>query len=107
MGETMRVNRAGLIGWWLVLLASVVCLAADVRLVDAVKDGNVEAVRALLKGRVDVNAPQGDGTTALHWAVQQDDLDTVGLLIGAGARVDVANDNGVTPLYLACTNRNA
>jgi ankyrin repeat protein len=56
---------------------------------------------------VDVNAPQPDGTTALHWAAQRNDLDTVTLLIGAGANVNAANDYGVTPLSLACTNASA
>ena len=93
----------------LVTFAAVVSLAAagDPRLVDAVKSKNTDAVRALLKQRVDVNAPQGDGATALHWAVHLDDLTTADLLIRAGARVNAANDTGVTPLFLACTNRNA
>ena len=32
-------------------------------------------IRALLQQRVDVNAPQVDGMTALHWAAYQDDLE--------------------------------
>jgi len=94
---------------WIGLLVASVGLAAagDLRLVDAVKSRNAEAVQALLKQRVDVNVPQGDGATALHWAVHFDDLRTVNLLIDAGARVNAANDTGVTPLFLACTNRNA
>jgi uncharacterized protein len=101
----MRLKHAT----WIVLLASGVGLAAagDPRLVDAVKSRNAEAVQALLKQQVDVNTPQGDGATALHWAVHFDDLRTTDLLIRAGARVNVANDSGVTPLFLACTNRNA
>ena len=35
-------------------------------LVDAVKRGDREAVRALLRARADVNQPEPDGTTALH-----------------------------------------
>src|SRR5262249_55351273 len=65
------------------------------------------AVRTLLKSGIDVNAAQGDGATALHWSVHNDDIVTIDLLLRAGARVNVANDLGVTPLYLACTNRNA
>ena len=93
----------------IVLLAASVGLAAagDLRLIDAVKSKNADAVQALLKQRVDVNAPQGDGATALHWAVHVDDLSTTDLLIGAGAHVNAADDTGVTPLHLACTNRNA
>ena len=63
-------------------------------------------MRALLKQRADVNAAQGDGATALHWASHLDDLAAADLLIRAGANVNAANDIGVTPLYLACTNRN-
>lgn len=115
----MRINLKKLVGWSTVSLVSAVSLAlsaealvkadatSDLRLVEAVKTNNAEAVRALLKQRVDVNAPQGDGATALHWAVHRDDLTTTDLLIRAGARANVANDLGVTPLYLACTNRNA
>jgi ankyrin repeat protein len=49
-----------------------------------------------------VNSAQPDGTTALHWVVQHDDLETAQLLIRAGAKVDRATRYGVTPLYLAC-----
>src|ERR1700704_1802377 len=92
----------------LLLVASLnLAAAGDPRLLDAVKSRNAEAVQALLKQHVDVNTPQGDGATALHWAVHFDDLHTTDLLIRAGARVNVANDTGVTPLFLACTNRNA
>lgn len=76
-------------------------------LIDAIKDRDPSAVRALLKARADVNAAQGDGATALHWAVHLDELEVVDMLLRAGARVNVANDDGVTPLYLACTNRNS
>jgi uncharacterized protein len=104
----MRISLKNLIRWWMVPLASVLSLAAttDLRLVEAVKAGNTEAVLALLKQHVDVNATQGDGATALHWAVHRDDLATTDLLIRAGARTNMANDDGVTPLFLACTNRN-
>src|SRR5262249_7822093 len=79
----------------------------DVRLIQAIKSRDAAAVRALLKAHADVNATQGDGATALHWAVHYDDLETVDLLLRAGSRVNPVNDLGVTPLYLACTNRNA
>jgi ankyrin repeat protein len=74
------------------------------RLTDAVKQGNRDAVRALLKQRVDVNAPESDGMTALHWAVRASDLETAQLLIRAGANPRAANRFGITPLSLAATN---
>ncbi len=81
--------------------------ANDPRLIQAVRAKNTTTVRALIKAGIDVNTPQGDGATALHWAVNNDDITTADLLLRAGARPNTANDLGVTPLYLACTNRNA
>ncbi len=66
--------------------------------------GGDTATLALLKQHADVNAPEADGTTALHWAARQDDLDMADRLIKAGANVKAANRYGVTPLYLACVN---
>ena len=63
-------------------------------------------IRALLQQHVDVNAPQVDGMTALHWAAYQDDLEMAELLVHAGANANAANRYGVTPLSLACTNGN-
>jgi ankyrin repeat protein len=93
------------------VVAGVAAAAAiDLRLIEAVMNRDVEAVRALLKARpasVDVNAAAGDGATALHWAAHRDDLAIADLLIRAGARASVADDAGATPLHLACTNRSA
>ncbi len=93
----------------LAVIASSSGLAApsDARLIQAVKKQDEASVRALLKQRVDVNAQQGDGATALHWAANLDHLAIADVLIRAGARVDAANDLGSTPLHLACTNRSA
>jgi uncharacterized protein len=48
-----------------------------------------------------------DGTTALHWAVRANDLETVQRLLRGGASPNVANRNGVTPLLLAAINADA
>jgi ankyrin repeat protein len=73
-------------------------------LADAAKSRDTEAVRTLLRERADVNAPQPDGATALHWAAHWGDLGTADQLIRAKANVNAANDLGVTPLTLACIN---
>src|SRR5215467_2957184 len=91
----------------LVLVATSVSYASDVSLIDAVKQKNLPMVRALLQKHADVNAQEGDGATALHWAVYRDDSELVDLLIKAGARVNTANDLSITPLYLAAVNGNA
>jgi len=78
--------------------------AAD-SLVDAVRAGDREAVRRLLKQPASVNAREPDGTSALHWAVRADDLETAKLLLSAGADPNAANRYGVVPLSLAADNR--
>src|SRR5262245_45999066 len=73
-----RSRQAFLAGLVAVVVASVSVAATgiDPRLIRAVKDRDVDAVRALVAARppVDVNATAGDGGTALHWAVHRDDL---------------------------------
>jgi len=76
-------------------------------LVDAVRKGDKQAVQALLKKKVDVNAPLSDGATALHWATYLNDADTTATLLRAGANVNAKNNYGVTPLALAAKQGNA
>jgi uncharacterized protein len=108
----MALRRKRLRAQWITPLFWLASLGAagaadDVRLVVAVQNSDDQAVRALLKARVDVNARQPDGATALAWAANRDDLQTADLLIAAGANVNAANDYGVTPLSLACLNGSA
>ena len=89
------------------LISSVAAGGAELSLVEAVKEGDRERVRVLLRENVDVNASRLDGATALAWAAYRDDLETADLLIRAGADGNAANEYGVTPLTLACSNRSA
>ncbi|HEY2380507.1 MAG TPA: ankyrin repeat domain-containing protein [Terriglobia bacterium] len=79
-------------------------LLAAAGLVDAVKSGDRTTALSLLQQKVNVNAPEADGTTALHWAVQKDDADLVDRLIKAGANVNAKNDYGSTPMSEAAIN---
>ena len=88
-------------------LSAVSASAATSEVADAAMSRNGQSVRSLLQKKADVNAPQVDGTTALHWAVRYDDLDTADLLLQSGARVSAANREGVTPLQLAAMNGSA
>jgi ankyrin repeat protein len=97
----------GAVALALIFSAYIAAAATDLPLIQAVKNRDVASVRALLTQRIDVNAAQGDGATALHWAAHRDHLAIADLLIRSGARANVANDVGVTPLHLACTNRSA
>lgn len=82
-------------------------LAADVPLIEAVTNGERETIRTLIDQGVDVNAPQGDGATALHWAVHLNDHETVTALLDAGADVEATNDLQVAPLLIAATTGDA
>ena len=73
-------------------------------LIDAARNADTDALRALLKQGVDVNAAAADGTTALHWASYRDAVEVADLLIRAGANVNAANDLGATPLWTASLN---
>jgi ankyrin repeat protein len=69
---------------------------------DAAMRRDRAAVRALLQQGADVNAAQGDGMTALHWAASNGDAELARMLIYAGGRVDGITRNGsYTPLHLA------
>ncbi len=81
--------------------------AATSEVADAAMKGNRDAVRAALARKADVNAPQVDGTTALHWAVRADDGEMADLLIRGGARASAANREGMTPMQLAAANGSA
>jgi len=93
------------------VLIFVLCLrtayAAASEIADAAMKGNKAEVRRLLTQKADVNAPQVDGTTALHWAVQANDLELVDVLLRAGAKPGVQTRAGAPPMLLATQNGNA
>jgi uncharacterized protein len=81
--------------------ATVAHAAGKSDVADAVMRGDRAAVSALLEQKADVNAPQLDGATALHWAVYRHELETVNQLLRAGATVNVTNREGATPIAMA------
>ena len=88
----------------LTLALAATAAARDSRVADAAEQRAATAVSALLTEGADVNAPQPDGATALHWAVYWDDLAVARALLRAGADPNAVNEYGVTPLVLAATN---
>jgi len=87
------------------LLTSSVVFAGTV--VDAAMHGDAATLQRLLAEQADVNAPQTDGATALHWAVHRGDAELVRALLAAGADVAAVNTSGVAPLLLAAETGNA
>jgi ankyrin repeat protein len=73
----------------------------------AVKAGETNNALVLLDGATDVNQPEADGMTALHYGVLNNDLAIVTALLGAGADVDATSRYGITPIYLAAQNGSA
>ena len=76
-------------------------------LLDVVKAGDAAAARTLLARGGDPNSGDADGSTVLHFAVENDETELIQALLAAGARARVANRHGITPLHLAATNGNA
>jgi ankyrin repeat protein len=92
----------------LVLSAVVAHAATTAAVADAAMSGDRESVRALLKQGGDVNAAQGDGMTALHWAASGNDVELIDMLIHAGANLRAATRiNGYTPLFFAARSGHA
>ena len=102
----MRINFRRVTGAGILLLAvaTLADAAADLRLIEAAKNRDTEAVRTLLTGGAPVDTVPPDGVTTLHWAVLHDAWEMADLLIGAGAPVNATDNYEVTPLSLACTN---
>src|SRR5712691_7625630 len=106
MGHSLR-HWAGFLVVATFLIAGLAAAAApDARLVEAMARQDKQAVRALMKQGIDVNAHAADGATALQWAAHWDDFEAVDLFLKAGANVNAADDHGVTALGLAFENFN-
>ena len=97
---------------WVVAVSTVLAVtgvhASDAPLADAAKNNDLDSVRTLMKSGADVNAAQGDGMTALHWAAFHDNVEVADFLLAADADVSVQTRVGaLTPLWFAANNGNA
>ena len=92
----------------LAMVSAAAAAASDSPVADAARDGDLMRVRALIGQRANVNATQGDGMTALHWAAFNDDHAIADLLLATGANMTVRTRVGaITPLWLAASNGSA
>lgn len=91
-----------------VFTALLVSAAGDTRVADAAQQADLDTVRSLVQQKADVNASQGDGSTALHWAALKDELEIAKALLAAGANLKATTRNGATtPLFMASRNGSA
>src|SRR5438105_4781685 len=103
--KTLHLNALGACALAALLLGS--SGAPNTAVADAAMRGDVAAVRALVQKGADVNAPQGDGSTALHWAAELGDVEMTKLLLGARANVDARTRlDDLTPLHVAAEEGN-
>src|ERR1700745_2610678 len=80
------------------LAAASAAAAADDTLAGLIQAGNRDAALKKIADGANVNAAQGDGTTPLHWAVYKIDVDLARTLLERGAKPDVVNSYGSSPL---------
>ena len=101
MREMLRVNGRRTAALLLTLLVSA-ATPPDSPVADAAMRGDEGSVRVLLQQGADVNAAQGDGMTALHWAADRGDVEMARMLVYAGASLEAATRMAeYTPLHLA------
>jgi ankyrin repeat protein len=90
------------------LLTITIGAAGPAPVADAAMARERETVKTLLKNGADVNAAQGDGMTALHWAARNGDAELTQMLLYAGANVKATTRlGGYTPLLMAAEQGHA
>ena len=102
-----RSHKAGTLVLLFGVIFTIVARGDSFSIAGAVEARNPARTSKLLSSQIDVNAPQVDGMTALHWAVHHDDWELGKTLLDLGANASAKNRYGITPLYLACVNGNA
>jgi len=73
-------------------------------ILDAARAKDGARVRTLVAEGSDPNQVAADGSTALHWAAEWDDLETAAALLKAGADANARNRYGSAPITLAAIN---
>jgi ankyrin repeat protein len=94
----LRLTHIAASGLIVACLTTALPVAGASELANLVQNGERQAAVAMIEAGVDVNEPQGDGTTPLHWAIYQIDRELASLLLTHGAQTDVLNRYGSSPL---------
>ncbi|KAL6070270.1 Fem-1 b [Balamuthia mandrillaris] len=67
----------------------------------AILSGNLEIVRVLVENSCDLNRPNKDGETCLHWAAREGMTRLVEFLVEHGAEMEARSNKQLTPLQVA------
>lgn len=109
-----RCRKLSLRGGWFTVIALITTVTpvaaangSTGALADAAMNGDLVAVKSLLRAGADPNQRGQFGTPSLHWRVDFDDLPGVQLLLKAGADANGLTERGISPLSLAIANGNA
>jgi membrane protease YdiL (CAAX protease family) len=108
----MKARRISLTTKWLLVLFMVVVLLPYVvasedksnlndQFIQAVKDGQLDKVKALLAKGANVNTSDKDGLTPLMHAADQGNMEAAKVLIEKGGYVDAKSQEGATALMFA------
>lgn len=107
-GRRSARPRLDVVAALLVLLVATAATPPDSPVADAAMRGELDEVRELLRSGADVNAPQSDGLTALHWAADNGDAALAGVLIYAGANLaPLTRNDAYTPMHMAARGGHA
>lgn len=68
------------------------------------KHGSVEMAQELIRRGIDVNFQDCEGATALLYAAEWKRRDVAEVILGAGGRLDIADEHGNEPLWYAVGN---
>src|SRR5689334_18483938 len=99
-----RTLTRAAVSWLLLAALPIAGAESDDALFTAVRNEDRPAVAALLRQKIDVNAREEDGATALAWAAVRCNHEIAAMLVKAGANPNLTNEQGIGPLYLAITN---
>ncbi|MCY3705522.1 MAG: ankyrin repeat domain-containing protein [Gammaproteobacteria bacterium] len=107
-GRRSARPRLDVVAALLVLLVATAATPPESPVADAAMRGDLDEVRELLRSGADVNAPQSDGLTALHWAADNGDAAVAGVLIYAGANLaPLTRNDAYTPMHMAARGGHA
>lgn len=79
---------------------------SDYEFLDYIKDGNYAKVADLLKNNAiksEINALDGEGLAAIHWASDRGSYETIKMLLDNGAKVNLQDADGQTALHYAAS----